>query len=112
MLYTPKQDLYDLLSTVENVVVYQNRPEKLKEFPCICFSLTNISGTLELNKEIGYQEIEVTIDVFAKSSGETSSLLASLDEKLRTVGWILNTANDVPDPDGYSHITTTYKLTI
>jgi hypothetical protein len=109
-MYQPKQDLYELLSTLENVVVYQIRPEVLKELPCITFQVANNAVNATLDKDIGYQRIQFNIDVWTKTSSEGSTLLSTLEELLRGNGYLLESATDVIDPDAISHIATRFNL--
>lgn len=114
-LYEPKKDLYGLLSTIDftigDVQVYQQRPEVLEELPCITFNVSNNSAILELSKDIGYQEISVTIDFWGSTSKDTGSMLSETDEVLRANGYQLTFSSDIPDPDGeISHITSRFNL--
>lgn len=110
MMYEPKKDIYTILSDIEGVVVYQNRPEVLKEFPCITFRIAENIPEYVLDKDIGYQEIVVAIDIFSETSKESGSLLATLVEDMLEEGYRLTFSMDVDDPDGYSHITTRFNL--
>lgn len=106
----PKKDIYTILNDIEGVVVYQNRPEVLKEFPCMTFSIADNTPEYTLNSGIAYQDIIVAIDIFSNTSKESGSLLATLVEDMLTEGYRMTFCSDVPDPDGYSHITTRFNL--
>lgn len=114
MLYEPKNDLYAILSGVEysigDVEVLQRTQDQLSVIPCITFYTSDNSAILELSKEIAHQEIEVTIDFFGNSSIETGAMLSEADEALREGGYALTFSTDLPDPDGFHHISTRYKL--
>jgi len=109
-MYEPKKDIYTILSDIEGVVVYQNRPEVLKEFPCITFSIAENTPEYTLSSGIGYQDITVTVDIFSNTSKESGSLLATLVEDMLEEGYRMTFCSDIPDPDGYSHITTRFNL--
>jgi hypothetical protein len=111
-MYEPKKDIYTILSNrvIDDATVYQTRPEVLKEFPCITFSIAENTPEYTLEKEIGYQEIVVAIDIYAKTSIESGSLLATLVEDMISEGYRMTFCSDIPDPDGYSHITTRFNL--
>jgi hypothetical protein len=111
-LYTPKADIYTILSglDVEGLVVYQVRPEILASFPCLTFQVSENSATLELGNEIGVQNIEVTIDIWTRSSADSSELLATLEGAMRENGYRLSFSQDVPNIDLISHIVTRFIL--
>lgn len=109
-MYEPKKDIYTILSGIDGVTVYQARPEVLKEFPCITFSIAENIPEYTLEKEIGYQEIVVVIDIYANTSTESGSLLATLVDGMLEEGYRMTFCSDVPDPDGYSHITTRFNI--
>jgi len=109
MMYEPKKDIYTILSSLDDVTVYQNRPEVLKSFPCITFSIGSNIPEYELEKDIAYQNIDVVIDIYAKTSKETGSLLASLQEEMIDNDYRLVFCMDIPEED-VSHITTRFNL--
>lgn len=109
-MYEPKKDIYDILSAIGDTVVYQQRPEVLKEMPCITFYIAENTPTYELESEIGYQSIEVVIDIYGNTSSQTGALLSSVESTMLSNGYRLVFSSDVPDPNGYSHITTRYNL--
>lgn len=113
-LYDPKADLYSILTEVDysigSVAVLQRSQDELESIPCIVFSVSDNSAILELGKDIGFQEIEVTIDFFGNTSKETGAMHSESDELLRANGYVLQFSSDIPDPDGFHHITTRYKL--
>jgi len=108
-MYEPKADVYAILSEIEDVTVYQNRPEVLVEFPCITFSVANNIPNLVLEKDIGFQRIVVVIDIYAKTSKESGTLLSTLEEDMREEGHVMVFNSDVPEDD-ISHITTRFNL--
>jgi hypothetical protein len=107
----PKKTIYSLLQGAE-VPVYQARPEVIKEFPCITFQMTDNNVTMDLDKEIGYQNAEVTIDIWTAASSEGGELLATVEGILRAEGYQLTLSLDVPDPEGISHIRSVFKFLI
>jgi len=109
-MYEPKQNIYDILSGIGDTVVYQQRPEILKEMPCITFYIAENTPTYELGKEIGYQRIEVVIDIYDNTSSGTGALLSSVVDTMLENNYRLVFSSDVPDPNGYSHITTRFNL--
>lgn len=109
MMYEPKIDLYDLLSSIEGVSVYQSRPEVIAEFPTITFYVSNNRVNATLDKEIGYQDLVFEIDIWDKTSIGTAELLSDVESTLRESGYLLDFSTDVPDPD-CSHISARFTL--
>lgn len=109
MMYLPKADLYELLLTT-GATVYQVRPKEITVFPCITFQIANNTVNADLNKEIGYQNIDINIDFWAKTSDVCSNLFAMTEEILRGGGYLLSSSLDVPDPEGYYHISARFTL--
>ena len=113
-LYVPKVAIKALLDTLvsgfDGLKVYQARPEVIATFPCLTFSLSGNSVTLELDGEIGVQDIEVTIDIWTDTSTESTSLLGAVEEVMRGASYRLAFSQDVPDPDLKSHIVTRFNL--
>lgn len=110
VFYEPKSDINALLSTLSGVEVSQERPEKEEQLPWITFSISNNNAKLNLDRGIGYQEVEVTLDILAKESVESGELLKALEGLLRENDMHLTFSRDVPDPDGYSHIATRFNF--
>lgn len=110
MMYQPKTDLFSLLSEIDGVSVYQNKPQINANFPCIVFLVADnkVNGTLD--KEIGFQEMIFNIDIYAKTSLESSELLTTLEELLRDNYYRLASSVDLIEQDGYSHIATRFNF--
>lgn len=102
-MYLPKTELYNLLSSL-GYQVYQVRPEIISVFPCITFNVSKSEMFIDLDKEIGYQQMMFNIDIWANSSVESSEILQEVEELLRGNSYRLYDSYDVTDPDGYSHI--------
>ena len=107
-----KKALYTKLKELKGVTVYQIRPEVIKSFPTIVFYISGNFPVYELESNIGYQDIDITLDIWTNNSEASGSLLAEVEELLRGEGYRLVGSNDVPDPDGKSRITTLFKLLI
>jgi hypothetical protein len=112
-MYTPKADTYDLLKTVgeqHGAIVAQQQPELVTTYPALTFSVSNNVPTYTLSAEIGKQDIEITVDIWADKSTTASAILATLVDTFITGGYMLTYSSDVPDPDGVVHVTNTFKL--
>jgi hypothetical protein len=108
-MYEPKKDIYTILSGIDDVHVYQERPDILKKFPCITFRIENNVNNYTLDKEIAYQNIVVVVDIFAKTSSQSSLLLTEIEAIMRGSDLRLTFASDVPE-ENLSHITTRFNL--
>jgi len=104
----PKKDIYTILSEV-TTNVYQARPEVAIEYPCIVFFVSSNVPKYVLGKEIGYQDMEVTVDIYAKTSIESGELLSTLESKMLENNYRLVFNEDIPNDDS-SHITTRFNL--
>jgi hypothetical protein len=111
MLYEPKKDVYEILNTIDGVTVYQNTPEVFKDLPTIVFYIDSNVPEYLLEKDIGYQDIEIVVDIFAKNSAGSGSLLASLEQVMLENDFRLMMAMDVPD-ENTSHITTRFNFLV
>lgn len=109
MIYEPKKDLYTILSAITGVTVYQSRPEIIENLPSITFYIGSNIPEYVLEKNIGKQDIEVVIDIFAKTSIKSGELLATLEETMLENGYRLVFNMDMPEDDLH-HITTRFNL--
>lgn len=111
MIYEPKKDIYTILSSIEGVTVYQTRPDIIEDLPSITFNIGSNVPEYVLDKEIGMQNIEVIIDIFAKTSAESGALLSTLEETMLENDYRLVFNMDIPEDDLH-HITTRFKLSV
>lgn len=109
MISEPKKDIYDILSAIEGVTVYQRMADIEVNIPCMIFSISGNTPEYVLAKEVGYQDIEVDIDIYAKNSSESGSLLITLESEMLSNDYRMISCLDVPD-ENYSHITTKFNL--
>lgn len=110
-MYIPNEKVYEILSGLD-VEVYQQRPEVIASFPSITYYISNNKVNADLSKEIGYQEVQVVIDIWSNTSIEGSELLSELEEAMRDNGFMLEFSSDVADPEMISHITSRFNLVI
>lgn len=105
----PKSKIYTILSGIEGATTYQMRPRVVEDIPCFMYSVTGDTPVYSLDKEVEYQNIEVSIDIFAENSQTSGSLLATLVETMLTNNYRMTFCTDVSDDD-YSHIATIFNL--
>ena len=111
-MYEPKEDIFSILSaiTVEGLIitVYQQRPEADMSLPCYIFSVANNTPEYDLESEIAFQDGEINIDIFGNDSTETTSLLKALETGMIEQGFQMSFSGEIPDPDGFSHVSTRF----
>lgn len=107
----PKSLIYNILSGLEDVSVYQARPDILEEIPCITFYVGGNTPEYVLEKEMSHQDIEVIVDIYANTSKESGELLDTLESEMLENDYRMTFCSDVPDAD-YSHITTRFNIII
>jgi len=108
--YIPKQDIMTILSGIDGAVAYQRLPQTGAEFPCFSFYINENTPTVDLGKQIGYQSVEVVIDIWSKTSTQCSSLLVALEQAMRSHDWVMTFSADVNDPNGLFHTTSRFYL--
>lgn len=109
-MHDVKEEIYNILKKT-GFKVYQNRPEKLVELPCVTFYILNNTPSYSLYPEVLKQNIEVIVDIWAKTSKETGSMLGEIFAKMLDYKYILQSNTDVYDNAignssnaGYSHL--------
>lgn len=105
----PKSAIYTILSGIAGATTYQARAGVTRDMPCFIYQVTGNTPTYTLGKEIGYQEVEVTVDIYAETSKESGSLLATLVDTMISSDYRMVYCSDVSD-DNLSHITTVFNL--
>lgn len=98
-MYEPKKDLYAILSSLEGVTAYQQRPETIGTFPSLTFYISKNTPSVNLNSEINHQDIGAVIDIWARDSMSAGQVLKDLEVAMRENKYILQQCYDVPDPD-------------
>lgn len=109
-MFIPNETVYNLLSAIEGVEVFQNRPETITVFPCLTYYISSNVPEIDLSKEISFQNIEVVVDIWSKTSSESADLLDVLESTMRANGFVLSFSSEVADPYGISHIATRFKF--
>lgn len=114
-MYLPKKDLYDLLVTLKDAItgleVYQSYPDEFKSLPTITFSVNNNTVETDLDGNILYQDITVTVDIWGESSSQCSDVLDKVETLLRQNYYKLTYSADVPNTDSrIRHIANRFTL--
>ena len=107
-MYLPKKDIYDLLKGNLECGVAQTQPTVFNKLPFVNFEVSNNSVELMLDNEIGYQNIEITIHLWAEDSVSASNLLSAVEELLRSKGYRLTYSADVPNIGDIFHVVTRF----
>lgn len=117
----PKTTIYNKLKEITSievnegtraVSVVQERPEEivLDEVLMVTFRINGNVPKYTLSKEVAKQDINVAVDIWAMSSIESGLLLIAVEEKMRELDYLLTFNMDIPDPKGYSRITTQFNF--
>ena len=113
--FEPKETVYTILSSVsDSVTVYQERPEVVKSLPSFTFRVSYNNPIMTVDKSIGYQDVEVIVDIWAETSIESGTLLKALVATMLDNDFVLSFSSDVPDPgpEKISHVTTRFNFKV
>lgn len=106
---TIKATVFSTLSTLTGVAVSQSTQGLVNSFPAVTFALSDNENTIDLDANLLHQDVEITVDVWAKSSTVCSSTLSAAEAKLRAIGYRMTFMADIPDPDdSVFHISTRF----
>ncbi len=102
-MHLPKSEVYNALKGITSNVL-QRSQKTIVEVPAITFYVSDNAAELNLDNEIAKQDIEITVDVWAKTSSAADTLLSQVEAKMRGIGYRLSFSMDVPDPANICHI--------
>lgn len=122
-MYLPKESLFNLLNTlkksdtnptgIDGLKVYQTFPDVFESLPTITFSVNNNMVEQDLSKNILYQDITFTIDIWGDTSSQCSDVLDKMESLLRDNNYKLTYSADVPNTDkNVRHIANRFTLII
>lgn len=110
-MYLPKSDLYKELKTL-NYFTAQTQPAVFKKLPAIIFRVDDNSINTDLSNNIAYQDINVTVDIWAESSVQASKVLDEVEFLMRKNYWKMNNSSDVPNEGNLYHIVSRFEKII
>lgn len=102
-MYLPKSDVYNSLKSL-NYYVSQSQPSTFNELPAIIFSVGNNSITYDLDNNIGTQDIEVIVDIWAEDSVTASKVLSEVEQTMRLQNYRMSFSSDIPNTGNLYHI--------
>lgn len=105
--------IFNKLSEMTGVFVYQNRPEVLESFPCVVFSIESNIPMYVLEDDIGYQNMVVKVDIYAELDTDGEGVLSLAESKMRELGYLLTFNSEIPDPndpDAPFHLSTQFSF--
>ena len=108
-MYLPKEDIYNLLKDNLDCDVSQTQPTVFNELPFVNFEISNNSIELMLDNEIGYQDLDVSIHIWAEDSVSASELLSRIEELMRQELYQMTYSADVPNIGDIFHIVTRFS---
>jgi hypothetical protein len=105
-----KTTIYNALKEVEGLNVYQKRPVDDMVLPCLTFRRSNVTVSVNLDRELVNQSQSYDIDIFATKQSEVDGYLAEVEEIMRGMGYVMGGAIDLDDPDNIAHINVRFNL--
>lgn len=102
-MYLPKSDIYNSLKSL-NYYVSQSQPSTFNELPAITFSVGNNSINYDLDNNVGTQDIEVIVDIWAEDSVTASKVLSEVEQTMRLQNYRMSFSNDIPNTGNLYHI--------
>lgn len=106
-MYLPKSDVYNALKDITPNVL-QGSQKTIVDIPAITFYVSDNAAELNLSNEITIQNVEITVDIWAKNSSDADLLLSQAEDAMRGIGYRLSFSMDVPDPQNICHINTRF----
>ncbi len=111
----PKKDLFELISQVSNVNVYQTRPEIIDTTMnkvTITYYVSGNQPMYSISKELLLQDVQVVVDIWGKNSTLTSAKLIELEAIMIDNDYRLVFNADVPDDETYSHLNLRFETVL
>lgn len=102
-MYLPKSDIYNSLKNL-NYYVSQSQPSIFNDLPAIVFNVGNNSIHYDLDNNIGTQEIEVILDIWAEDSVTASKVLSEVEQTMRLQNYRMSFSSDIPNTGNLYHI--------
>lgn len=108
-MFNAKKEVNKTLSSLDCIVTQKN-PGTFNKLPVVTFDLANNNANYDLDNLIGYQDIEMRVDIWAESSPQASRLLEEVEQKMRTIFYQLSFSADIPNTDdNLYHISSRFK---
>lgn len=102
-MYLPKSDIYNSLKKL-NYYVSQSQPNIFNNLPAIVFNVGNNSINYDLDNNIGTQDIEVIVDIWAEDSVTASKVLSEVEQTMRLQNYRMSFSGDIPNTGNLYHI--------
>ena len=107
---TVKTTVYAALNTLTGVTVQKSSTPIGLNLPVLSYRVSQNAINPTFDKNIGLQDIEITIDIYAE--GSTSTILANAEEVMRGIDYFLTYTADIPDPEGLEHTNARFTANI
>lgn len=109
-----KTEVFGILETLSvsglDLNVYQVRPEVLEEFPTLTFEVLQERPEYSTDKEIGFQDVSVQIDIYTRSSKDATIVLTELEKLMRQHDYRLTSSINIPETEQYAHKVTIFNI--
>ena len=110
---TAKATLYNLLTSNLPYAVSQGSQAVFNQLPAVTFTIANNVPSVNLNREIVSQALEVQIDIWAETSTEASNALLTIEALMRANDYQMTFNQDVPNnASELKHIVTRFAIAL
>ena len=111
-MHNIKPLVLEALESVEGFKdVFQSFPDAFKKLPVASFYEAYNAPQSSADDDEYLSEITVVVDVWAKTSGETSALAVETNDAMKRVGFVREFASDINDPESdIRHKTMRFRL--
>lgn len=106
-----RTEIFNALDGITGIEVFEEFPEEVTTpltEPIVLYSLEANVPQYTLDKQIAKQDVTVKVDIYANDSIEVESVLEDVEAAMRNIEYLLSFNADLPDPNGYFHITTQF----
>ncbi len=105
-----RTQVYNIISSLDGVNVYADRPEVLEDFPTVTYVFDDDTPLYDLDKNIYKQDTIVVIDIYTEDPISGDAITKELIERLKFINCLCKFKHDVSDPSGIHHITTRFNF--
>lgn len=105
-----KIEIYNALSEIEGLNVYQKRPVDDMDLPCCVFYRSRVTIDVTLDRNIANQSQSYDISVFATKQSDVDDFIKEIESKMRAMNYVLVSSIDLDDPDNIAHTSLRFNL--
>jgi hypothetical protein len=98
-----KPQIFELLSSIQGVKTTYFHPESFTVLPAISYYELSNSTKVRTDNRERLAEIAIQIDIWARTSGETSTLAEQVDAKMASIGLVRAFSGDLYESKSKIH---------